>query len=168
MTSEEPSFRADGRDAARIYQAGRDLYITCPQGGDSPAPEEAARLSLRHLLACFADAPLPVSVLSPEVVAAVRMPELSVERVAAELGALPDDAGDIPCVRPDPAALAASARELTADQRGQLSAYAAALLDHALRAAGSSRRCACGGRGLFVGRGAGPPDSVLRSVPSRR
>ncbi|AJT66396.1 hypothetical protein T261_4757 [Streptomyces lydicus] len=25
-----------------------------------------------------------------------------------------------------------------------------------------------GGRGLFVGRGAGPPDSVLRSVPSRR
>ncbi|MFF4698232.1 hypothetical protein [Streptomyces chattanoogensis] len=132
MTSEEPSFRADGRDAARIYQAARDLHITYRRGSDSAAPGEVARLSLRHLLACFADAPLPVSVLSPEAVAAVRMPELPVERVAAELGALPDDAGDIPCLRPDPSALAASARELTDDQRGQLSTYAAALLDHAL------------------------------------
>ncbi|MFI9052145.1 hypothetical protein [Streptomyces sp. NPDC053427] len=133
MTDEEApraSLRADAQDTARVYQAARDLHLTYRAESASPAP--AARLSLLHLLACCADAPLPVSVLSPEAVAAVRMPELPAERVSAELRALPEAAGDVPCVRADPAALAASARELTDDQRTRLSVYAAALLDHAL------------------------------------
>ncbi|MEU9117642.1 hypothetical protein AB0D04_39410 [Streptomyces sp. NPDC048483] len=128
--ADEASLRADAQDAARIYQAAHDLHITYRQD-DSPAPG-AGQLSLRHLLACFADAPLPVAVLCPEAVAAARMPELPAERVAAELRALPHAAGEIPCVRPDPAALAESARELADDQHTRLATYAAALLDHAL------------------------------------
>ncbi|MFJ9854650.1 hypothetical protein [Streptomyces sp. NPDC101150] len=133
MTDEEEpraSFRADAQDTARVYQAARDLHITYLP--DSGAPGPAARLSLLHLLACCADAPFPVSVLSPEAVAAVRMPELSEERVTAELRALPHVPGEVPCVRAGPEALAAAARELTDDRRTRLSAYAAALLDHAL------------------------------------
>ncbi|MEV0371727.1 hypothetical protein AB0I10_18165 [Streptomyces sp. NPDC050636] len=141
--SDGASFRSDAREQARSYQAARDLHITYQQG-ESPEPGTSPQLSLGHLLSCFADAPLPVSVLSPEAVATVRMPELPPDRVASELRALRDAAVDpggadgdpdppvVACVRPDAAALAESARELTDEARAQLCAYAAALLDHAM------------------------------------
>ncbi|TJZ49677.1 tetratricopeptide repeat protein [Streptomyces piniterrae] len=144
--SDGASFRSDARDQAQSYQAARDLHITYQQG---ESPGKPARFSLPHLLSCFADAPLPVSVLSPEAVAAVRMPGLSAERVASELDALraasgapsgadaepaaaPAPGPPVACVRADPAAVTRAARELTDDARTQLSTCAAALLDHAM------------------------------------
>ncbi|MEU8912667.1 hypothetical protein [Streptomyces nigrescens] len=134
--SDGASGEAEAHDQARIYQAARDLHIT-HQHGDDRAPRTAPRLSLRHLLSCFDEAPLPLSVLSAEAFAAVRIPELPAERVAAEVRELADRAGvagepPLPCVRADAAAVAESARELTDEVRAQLCGFAAALLDHAL------------------------------------
>ncbi|MGW1377538.1 hypothetical protein ACWD6P_25155 [Streptomyces sp. NPDC002446] len=155
--SDGASFRADAHERARIYQAARDLHIH--ERGEARPAREGARLSLVRLLSCFADAPLPVSVLSPEAVAAVRMPELPVEQVAAELRKLPNVTGarggahgepPVPCVPAGAAAVAPpqspsgpepasesesepeSAGELTDGERTRLCTYAAALLDHAL------------------------------------
>ncbi|MFJ8673337.1 tetratricopeptide repeat protein [Streptomyces sp. NPDC093589] len=134
------SFQADAREHARIYQAARDLHITYQQG-DPPAAGTETPLTLAHLLSCFADAPLPAYVLSPEALAAVPVPGLTAERVAAELRALPsltvdpDDAPGGPpidCVQPGEAASKTPPGELTDDMRMRLRAGAAALLDRAM------------------------------------
>ncbi len=110
---------------------------------DLPGSLRSGRpLSLRHLLSCFAEAPLPLYVLSPAAISAVGIPELSADRVAVELSEFTvepvtasGEPGEprVPCIRVGAAAPVDSACE-TPDERARLCTYAGALLDHAVAA----------------------------------
>ncbi|MGW2325893.1 phosphorylase family protein [Streptomyces sp. NPDC001700] len=108
--------------------------------GALSTPRKGPPLSVRHLLSCLADAPLPLYVLSPAAIASVGIPDLSADRVSADLSEFTvhsvtvsgrPGAPSVPCVSRDAATQAETAREMS-HEHSQVCAYAAALLDHAV------------------------------------